>query len=86
MDLLSYIIYSFRCHTIIIAKSKEDTKLAISSGEAYQLKDLKTLSYVAAVLKCIIARCLSNTNSKVSRAILKTILNNSVDMNGEAIL
>ena len=47
MDLLSYIIYSFRCHTIIIAKSKEDTKLVISSGEAYQLKDLKTLSYVA---------------------------------------
>ena len=42
MDLLSYIIYSFRRHTIIIAKSKEDTKLVISSGEAYKLKDLKT--------------------------------------------
>ena len=42
MDLLSYIIYSFRCHTIIIAKSKEDTKLVISSVEAYQLKYLKT--------------------------------------------
>ena len=42
MDLLSYIIYSFRCHTIIIAKSKEDTKLVISSGEAYQLKYFKT--------------------------------------------
>ena len=42
MDFISYKIYLFRCHTIIIAKSKEDTKLVISSDEAYQLKDLKT--------------------------------------------
>ena len=43
MDLLSYIIYSFRCHTIIIAKYKEYTKLVISLGEAHQLKVLKTV-------------------------------------------
>ena len=42
MELISYIIYSFRFHTIIIAKSKEDTKFVISSGGAYQLKYLKT--------------------------------------------